>query len=309
MFTNGVTKRLEGPGDLGDTLAASVARKFDIFPAGNPTDQPRLGIYDELVGTALTDLRTDRTADFTVVINSEALLGAVEHDSDLVPAHITGGVVGREYGAIVPPLAVAIDGKVAAVARAYPFPCLRTPRAVGGRRRSTPVRGGRQSGRGLRGPGGPRRIPRARSGWCDRHRPRYVRNLVAVEAEELLGVTSSGFFSTEWTRAGAFRWTTGAARVSAPMDPESPPTSLSVDVLITGGVKQLRIAVNGCTLFDATVWDGWAETFALDACPLDSSTMEIELLSDVHVPAANDSRSLGIGVESITLHGGAWGAE
>ncbi len=306
MFTNGATKRLEGPGDLGDTLAASVARKFDIFPTGNPTDQPRLGIYDELVGTALTDLRTDRPADFTVVVNSEALLGAVEHDSDFVPAHITGGVVGRQDGALVPPLAVAIDGNVAAVTRAYPF------RAFGHRVPWEVVVDPRQFAEGANlvevfavreDPDGS--LVLAQVGATDT--APATGNLAAVEAEVLLGVTSSGFFSTEWTRAGAFRWTTGAARVSAPMDPESPPTSLSLDVLITGGVKQLQIAVNGCTLFDATVWDGWAETFALDVCPLDSSIMEIELLSDVHVPATNDSRSLGIGVGSLTLHGGAWG--
>ena len=130
-------------------------------------------------------------------------------------------------------------------------------------------------------------------------------NLLSTEAEVLLDATSSGFFSREWARNRFFRWTTDTARLSVSMEPETPPSTLTVEVLMTGPAKRFQVAVNGCRLFDEIIQGRWTQTFALDGCRLDSPTLEIELAGDVHIPSANDTRALGVAVASIELRGGA----
>ena len=124
IFIHRATGIVEGPADLGRDLAGGVDRKFAIFPSGDARDHPRLGIHDDLVGVRVTDVRTGRPADFDVVIDSPALLSNVDHDSDFVPAHVTGSIVAREREPRVPALAIAINDVVAAVTRIYPFPLL-----------------------------------------------------------------------------------------------------------------------------------------------------------------------------------------
>ena len=134
-------------------------------------------------------------------------------------------------------------------------------------------------------------------------------HLVRIDAAsipaELVGVTATGFRGTERAAGRAFRWTTGAARLSVPIDPLAPPSELAVDVLMTGPPKGLRIIVAGdCVLFDDTIRNRWSGTFALDACRLTAPTLEIALLSDTHVPDTGDNRTLGIGVAAVELRGG-----
>ena len=134
-------------------------------------------------------------------------------------------------------------------------------------------------------------------------------HLVRIDAAsipaELVGVTATGFRGTERAAGRAFRWTTGAARLSFPIDPLAPPSELAVDVLMTGPPKGLRIIVAGdCVLFDDTIRNRWSGTFALDACRLTAPTLEIALLSDTHVPDTGDNRTLGIGVAAVELRGG-----
>ena len=113
-------QRVLGPGDLGDAIAEGVARKFAIFENGDPT-KPRLGVHDEIVGAPVADLQSEQSADFDVTIDSASLLSDVDHDSFFVPAHLTGGIVARAGGSPIPPLAIAVNGVVAAVTRTYPF--------------------------------------------------------------------------------------------------------------------------------------------------------------------------------------------
>ena len=134
-------------------------------------------------------------------------------------------------------------------------------------------------------------------------------HLVRIDAAsipaELVGVTATGFHGTERAAGRAFRWTTGAARLSFPIDPLDPPSELAVDVLMTGPPKGLRIIAAGdCVLFDDTIRNRWSGTFALDACRLTAPTLEIALLSDTHVPDTRDNRPLGIGVAAVELRGG-----
>ena len=72
-------------------------------------------------------------------------------------------------------------------------------------------------------------------------------------------------------------------------------------MLMTGQSKGLRIEADGCVLFDDTIRNRWTGTFALDACRLAAPTLEIELLSDTHVPDTSDDRTLGVGVAAVEL--------
>ena len=123
---------------------------------------------------------------------------------------------------------------------------------------------------------------------------------------ERLGVTVSGFHSTEPFGDREGRWTDGRGHVSVPIDPRAPPAEMAISVLMTGGrSRRLEVAVNGCPLFAGTVRGSWERTFALDACPLaDSPTLEIVLVSDRHSPETIDARVLGVAVGSIELRDG-----
>ena len=57
-------------------------------------------------------------------------------------------------------------------------------------------------------------------------------------------------------------------------------------------------------MFDGPIFGRWEQTFPLDACRLDASTLEIELRSNVHVESSARARRLGVGVAAIELLGG-----
>ena len=302
MYLDGARERLEGPGDLGAAIAAGVAHKLERFEAGDPT-RPLLGVHDGIVGAPVADLRAEQPADFQVVVEDAAWLQHVDPDADFVPARVVGGIVARDRGSTVPPLAIAVNGVVAAVTRPYsfsafgyalPWEALVDPELIEPGANTVGVFAIRD------GPDGSAVLHEAFS-IPSRRRPI---NLASEGATAIRRVVSSGFLPTESNAQGDFRWTTGAARLSAAIDPRFPPSALAVRILTTGPQKRLRIAVNGCTLFEGPVWGRWSETFALDACRTDSSTLEIELVSNVHLGGAERRQRLGVAVNAIELHGG-----
>ena len=86
-----------------------------------------------------------------------------------------------------------------------------------------------------------------------------------------------------------------------PIDRETPPAALDMDVVMTGPTKWLRIEADGCVLFDDTISGHWAESFALDSCRLTPPSLEILLASDTNVPDTSDNRTLGVGVAAVEL--------
>ena len=307
MFVDDARQRMDARGDLLVALMETVARKFAVFPDGDPLGQPRLEDHDELVGMPLTGVRGARPASLDVTVDAPYLLDQVEPDGDFVPAHLTGGVALPADGSPPPPLAVSINGVVAAVTRAYPFSAsgneakweaIVDPRLLRPGANAVGVFAIRElhSGtfvleEGYRSvAGGP-----GSSGV----------NLIPEETAERLGATLSGFHLTERFGDREGRWTDGRGRLSVPIDPRAPPAEMTIDVLMTGGRrKRLEVAVNGCVLFEGSVRGAWARTLALDACPLDASpAIEIELISDRHNPETIDDRALGVAVGSIELRG------
>ena len=305
LFFGDARDRLEAPADLLAALIESAARRFEWLEAGDPQSTPTPdGRYDDLVGRAADPLRASRQSEIEVVVDALPLLRDVDPEADFVPAHITGAVVGSRDGARTPVLAIALNGVVAAVTRPYAFPvvgrreaweAIVQPRWFVPGPNTLEVFEVQEDG----GQGGVT-LAATRGDMATDRWP----NLVRDEEIQALGGQVSGFYGTEWAGARAFRWTRGDARLLVPIDPEALPSALAVDVMLTGGPKQLHIAVDGCTLFDETIRGRWSATLALRDCQLVPPELEIALLSDTHVPQTRDTRSLGVGIGLVELRGG-----
>ncbi len=307
MFLFDGTRRMEGPADLTDLLAETVARKFAIFESGSPFDQPRSGsAYNELVGEPAAAYATDRRAPFDATLDAAGLLSDVRLDSDFVPAQLTGAVVPRETAGRdePPPIAVAVNGVVAAVTQPYAF-------SVSGRtgmweaivdpRWFTPGANAVGLFTIREDDGGAMVLDEAYRFDATVTPP--PTNLILQAVAESFGVTTSGFHRQEWRGVRPVRWTDGHGRLAVPIDAQSPPAALHVDVNMTGGQtpKVLRIDVNGCTLHRGIVTPGWSATFRFDRCPVGGETVEIELISGAHVPVMGDTRTLGLAFAAVEL--------
>ena len=302
MFVPGKRDRLRGPGDLADGVAQGVAFKLERFESGDPM-RPRLTVHDHIVGVPVAELQSNRTTAFDVVVDASILLRDVDPDAEFLPAHITGGVFGRDRRAAVPPLAFALNGVVAAVTRTYsfrafghatPWEIIVDPRRLAAGSNDVRVFAVRE------GRDGAVRLDEA----ADIGSPGRWTNLVPELAEVVRGVSSSGFLPTQSTVHGDLRWTTGAARLSVPVDPELPPSVLTVRILTTGPQKRLRIAVDGCTLFEGPVFGRWARTLPLGSCAPDTSPAVIELDSNVHLSRQEPGLRLGVAVGAVALGDG-----
>lgn len=74
--------------------------------------------------------------------------------------------------------------------------------------------------------------------------------------------------------------------------------------LLRPGANDVGVFAIGRGVFEGAIFGRWEQTFPLDACRLDSSTLEIELRSNVHVESSARARRLGVGVAAIELHAG-----
>ena len=200
-------------------------------------------------------------------------------------------------------LAIGLNGVVAAVTRPYSFPAL--GRALPWEAIVDPdlLRPGANQLDVFAVGDGPGGAPVLHAAGV-RGGPAGPINLV-LRGDMRRRIELSGFLPPEAAAQGLFRWTTGAARLSVEIDPQSPLDALDVRILTTGPQKHLRIAVNGCPLFAGDIFGRWEETLPLAACALDSPTLDIELQSNVHLEPTEERRRLGVGVAAIELHGGA----
>lgn len=302
LFFDSASQRMERAGDLRLALIEGAARKLRWFRTGNPLDVPTPeGRYGELIGRAVGPLRAVRPAAFELVVDALPRMQDIDLDADFIPAHITGAVVGDRDGLPSPVLAVAVNGTVAAVTRPYPFPVVGRRAAweaivhprwfVPGANTLEVLEVRRRDGDGTVA------LATAHGNVATTRSP----NLAREEQIQILGGQASGFYDMEWAGNRPLRWTRGDARLRVPLDPQSPPTELAVEIEMTGGAKRLRITADGCLLFDETIRDRWRATFDLEDCALRPPEVEIALVSDTHIPASSDNRSLGVAVGRVEL--------
>ncbi len=304
MFFDGARSRVEGPRDTFAAVAESAARKFEWFATGDPLDMRAFhGRYGELIGRPADPLRAVRPSDLGVVVDTLPLLQDVDPEAEFLPAHITGAVPDLPDDARAPMLAVALNGVVAAITRPYSFPVLGRRaawEAIVDPARLEPGANALEVFEILDEPADGS-IALAAAGGSS---PGGAWPNLVLDAElQMLGAQASGFYGMEWAGARPFRWTRGDARLQTPLDARA--EEIAIDVLMTGPAKQLRIAVDGCTLFDQTIHGRWGATFDLGDCRLSPPEVEIVLQSDTHVPGTRDTRTLGVAVSSIELRGAA----
>jgi hypothetical protein len=136
-------------------------------------------------------------------------------------------------------------------------------------------------------------------------RPADFRGL-ALGNEPVWGIEEAGFNNPDFTEGRRCRWTTGAARLVVPLDPEDRPAALLLDLEAGPAGCDLTVRVNGRVLVHQALPPGpWSKT--LDLAGLDlGRTLTLELLSDTFVPhelnpASGDERRLGVLVKGVRL--------
>ncbi len=301
IFADG-SGSVAGPGDLAPVLAEMVAQKYARFDLPDGFNQPNIGLYDELVGRRLSELDVATTSAVEVFIDGHVLFEDVDPAGPFVPAHLTGAVTGPDSAARASILAVSLNGVVAGVTRPYSFP-------VGGREGAWELvidarlvlSGANDVGVYVVRPDRDGSVVLDEAfRMTDTTRNA---NLILDQAGPALGVTTAGFFLTEWAGPRPFRWTARTATLHIPVDLDTPPETLIIDVLMTGPTrKALTITVNDdCTVFDGKVFGGWSASLPLSGCRIDRGTVEVRLRSDVSVLSHSDRRELGVAVGSIEL--------
>jgi hypothetical protein len=113
-------------------------------------------------------------------------------------------------------------------------------------------------------------------------------------------VSASGLYATEWAGTQPFRWSSGNARLSIPVDAAAPPSELSVTIAMAANPDTvMTIAVDDCVLFEGVIQGAWSRTFPLRGCNIASERMEVSIRSTARPPANGDPRSLGVAIASV----------
>ena len=128
-------------------------------------------------------------------------------------------------------------------------------------------------------------------------------NLILQAVAESFGVTTSGFHGQEWRGARPVRWTDGHGRLAVPIDAQSPPAALHVDVNMTGGQtpKVLRSMSTDARCTGGSSRPGGRPRSGSTGARSAGETVEIELISGAHVPVMGDTRTLGLAFAAVEL--------
>ena len=303
LFHAGANRRMEVPGDQLGALGESASSKFEWLDdrdlMATPTPERR---HDELIGRAVEPMRAASAADLDVTVDPLPMLQDLDPNDAFLPAHITGAVADPDSQP-TPTLAVALNGRVAAITRPYPFPVAgrkgmweaiidpqRLVRGVNSLEVLEVREHAEGSGFTLAATGA---VP-------DADRPL---NLIRPTDLELSRGRATGFHSPEWVGTSPLRWTSGDARLVVPFDRKTPPAVLEIDVALTAKRKRLSITVDDCLIFDEDIHAPWSGEFNLEDCRLTPPSLSVTLASDTHVPNTHDNRELGVGISRISLRG------
>ena len=305
LFFDDPLQRMTGPGDLGAAIHEVVARKYEWLGEPDGFHGPKVGRHQELLGRRVDEFEVVVSEDVQATVNFPAIFTDVDRESDFIPSHVSG-VVRSLDGAIeikvATPIGVAVNGILAGVTQPYDFPVkgrqyawevIIDPELMTDGSNTLEVFTIEETGTAAVVLA---RAYRSEMGELDA-------NLIQEGAEVLWNVKASGFYRTEWVGDQLFRWTEEQASLVVPVDQDTPPSDLSMEVLMTGPLtKKVRIFIDECTLFEGQFRGHQNLTFPLSGCSLGSEMVEIRLETETHQPRNNDARELGLAVHAIWLH-------
>jgi hypothetical protein len=134
-------------------------------------------------------------------------------------------------------------------------------------------------------------------------RPEGPPNLLNEAVQAALGIRAQGFHGTETTGSTTYRWTDGNAALTIPVDTSRPPSDLEFRTyMASDGAATMAIRVNGCTLFEGPSTVPPTRRIALAPCGPFGDTVTVAFLSGTAVPGPDDTRQLGVALESVRLH-------
>jgi hypothetical protein len=126
-------------------------------------------------------------------------------------------------------------------------------------------------------------------------------NLISAAAQDVWGVTSSGFYATERADGQTFRWTERQASVIVPLEVAVP---RAVRLTIARTIQSnhtMRVSANGCRLFDGLPpRPEWTVVFPLDRCHITGDELTVSIESNA-IRLPTDSRELGVAVRSVQV--------
>jgi hypothetical protein len=305
LFFDDPLQRMTGPGDLSAAIHEVVTRKYEWLGDPDGFHGPKVGRHQGLLGRRVDEFEVVVSEDVQVMVDLPASFADVDRESDFIPSHVSG-VVRPPDGAIEirsPAfIGVAVNGVLAGVTRPYDFPVkgrqyawevIIDPELVTDGSNTLEVFSIEETATAA--------VVLARAYRSEKGE--LEANLVQEGAEALWNVKASGFHRTEWLRDQLFRWTEEQASLVVPVDQDTPPSRLSMEVLMTGPLtKKVQMFIDDCTLFEGQIRGRRNLTFPLSGCSLGSEMVEIRLQTETHQPSSNDTRELGLAVHAIELH-------
>lgn len=270
---------------LDERFPKDVAAGRDLF---------RIGVARSWIGRRVAAQPTGPPMPFQYSLRLPTGALDVASDSPIVPAHLFGRLVDRARRAPVR-LAVAVNGRIAAVTRSWRF----QPDAWSAVVDPDIFRAGANSVDLYA-------LERAADG--DRE---ILRPVPSSASKVLVGLTESGLHGIESWDVGPVRWTDGDAQVTIPVSTHRPPHRLRLTI---AGTKpegsRLRVTIDGSPRLDAELEEiakdgSWSTDIDLSGLDL-GREMTVRLVSDSFVPSelyetSTDDRRLGVAILGFEL--------
>jgi hypothetical protein len=282
---------------------ASLARRLALFGTGDMGGLYGFGEYGALVGRSPLELEQGTGSTIEVKLASADRFEDVDPTESMIPGNLYGIVQALEPDAGEPTFAVALNGRIVAVTRAYRDESGSELRNWGVLAPEHAFRAGENTVGvwQVRGPeDAPVLVPLDRASASDSYLG------VNVGGRPVTGVSESGFWPHGRWGSRVVRWTRGEASLAIPIGDERP---VAVQVgLRNAGPKgaQLRLEANGRVIFEGPVRGEWEQIIPLDGVPMETGVIELEIESSTFVPSelvpgSKDSRRLGVAVEAVVL--------
>jgi hypothetical protein len=252
----------------------------------------------KFIGRPVDEVGVEAVSELELQSSIPSVLPRYDPIGDFVPAHITGTIARRDDGSH-PDIAVALNGVIRAVSRAFatrdPDDALRWSVVLD----ESDFLAGANEIRAYR-------VGESADGPILEEPADGSRALSSLGSRPVLGVDEDGFYAPSTWGERRVRWTDGDAWLEIPVDRDSPPSGLEIRLASTGSSGgHLEISLNGQSVFSGDVEKGeWSRSFGLESIAL-GEKLRIEIESTKWTSKPRDSeaegRILGVAIESIRL--------